>query len=98
MVPSKLSEDAESNGDFSLSEYKGRLREKETNELQQELAQHCFDLLFIETQIEASEADDIASGAAAAAGIARRISRLRLKIASLEQELFSRKQSQVSEK
>lgn len=74
---------------MQLASYRSKLKDREMEELEQELAHLCFDYLFIQTQIEAASPEDVDSDLIRESG-ERRLVRLGAKIEALKRELFNR--------
>jgi len=65
------------------------LKTKQSSEIEQELAQYYFDLLFIQTQMEVSYVDSVDSESIRQNG-ERRLLRLKKKIEAMKKELLNR--------
>jgi hypothetical protein len=73
------------------------LMTKDSSEIERDLAQYYFDLLFIQTQIEVSRAEDSDAKSIIQNG-EKRLSRLQMKIEAMKKELLNRKNSTVQQK
>ena len=71
------------NGEYTLK-FTINLKDKPTSELDQELAYACFDLLFVQTQLEANRTRDPSRRGE------RRLAKMHEKITALKDELFGR--------
>ncbi len=71
------------NGEYALK-FTINLKDKPTSELEQELAYACFDLLFVQTQMEANGARNPSWRGE------RRLAKMHEKITALKDELFGR--------
>jgi hypothetical protein len=91
LVP-KLSSVPLPESDDSGDNFLAELKLKKSAELERELAQYCFDLLFIQTQLEASRTDH-ADFQWMKESAGRRLPRLQRKIEAVKQELFSRNEN-----
>jgi hypothetical protein len=80
---------ASRNPNYHTDKFVEGLKLKESSELERELAQYYFDILFIQTQMEASQADGEDSESMRQIG-EKRLLRLNGKVEATKRELFGR--------
>jgi len=80
--------------DPHFEDYVKELKDRSSEDLERELAQYCFDFLFIQTQIEATQFQDEDYLPTHQSG-EQRLLRLQGRIEALKRELFNRSETQA---
>ena len=91
-----MAKNASSYVDRDLEIYVQGLKNKDSTDLEEELAHLYFDYLFVQTQMEASKFDERDNLQVQQSG-KRRLLRLHAKIEALKTEIFGRLKTEISE-
>jgi hypothetical protein len=84
-----MTNNSDSKQNVQIANYIAGLHNRGLDELERELAQYCFDQLFIQTQLEVSQSNDEESVLTRRVG-EQRLLRLQTKIDALKKEIFDR--------